>query len=77
MVYVFTVSRALQRPRVLTEALSAAAAERGFDLVALDPSNTAQWKSRSVNIIIHKLPEDPGVSAALNGVKVTPNTLPH
>jgi hypothetical protein len=54
----------LQRPRVLTAALSAAAAARGVSLLALDPGSTPeQWREAGVDVLVHKVPDEPGGSA--------------
>lgn len=51
----------LQRPRVLTPALSAAAERHGFSLLALDPAaDPQQWAAQGVDVIVHKVPEDHG-----------------
>jgi hypothetical protein len=51
----------LQRPRVLTPALSAAAARHGFEVLALEPdAGPEQWAAQGVDVIVHKVPEDHG-----------------
>lgn len=51
----------LQRPRVLTPALSAAAERHGFQLLALDPADDAErWLAQGVDVIVHKVPKDVG-----------------
>lgn len=52
----------LQRPRVLTPSLSAAAAARGLSLLVLDPNSTPQqWREAGVDVLVHKVPDEPGV----------------
>lgn len=53
----------LQRPRVLTTALQAHAAEHGIVLVSLNPSDPDQWEAEHLHAIVHKLPEDAGEDA--------------
>jgi hypothetical protein len=57
--YVLSICACLQRPRVLTPALSAAAQRHGFQLLALEPdADPQQWAAQGVDVIVHKVPED-------------------
>lgn len=46
---------------MLTATLSAAAAERGLSLLALDPDSTPeQWEQAGVDVLVHKAPDEIG-----------------
>jgi hypothetical protein len=44
---------------VLTPALSAAAEQRGFQLLALEPdADPEHWAAQGVDVVVHKVPDD-------------------
>jgi hypothetical protein len=50
---------------VLTPTLAAAAAARGLLLLALDPGSTPEdWREAGVDVLVHKVPDEPGARTA-------------
>lgn len=53
---------------MLTPTLTAAAAVRGLSLLALDPASTPEdWRAAGVDVLVHKVPDEPGARSSHTG----------